>query len=385
MQGLVAIGLPDSAEWTRLEKTFTAGSSDLLRLYVPSADTTLLVCGMKLEEGASASAWTLCEADQLRVSAENTGAGLGLDGQGRLRLSLSGSLGAWRNLLRNADFHEASQLLTKTPAVGTGPQLIANGGTCEVDASVTVEGSPSVRMRKTGTPNPGVMWLARLEKGKQYHVSCWIKGAGKLWVEICMHDSDGKRHQVASNVVDPQTKTNYQAVADAWTLCEGTLTVPETWTDEADIGFRLITAEDSDFWLARPQVEAGDAYTGWTPSVWDRFTTDDTVHDGSLDVHDGVLGAKLFSDELDVDVDGQATQDIFTSALCKVDTDKEGDTGLALFPGKGLATVKRTSDNGTAFRVVEVRLGKGLKLDSDGTITIDVDALTVADGKVTVK
>ena len=181
----------------------------------------------------------------------------------------------YRNLLKGSDFSY----------IADNVQLNhSNGQTVEVSDTERYDTSRSVHIKvaKEGDYNGVFIRPVIVKTSTKHYVSVLAKGTGTLVIEIISIDSNGTRKGGLQVTSFP--------LSSEWTLCR----VPFTTGgyDRIEVNFWMYVVGEA--YIARPMLEEGSEYTGWTLSP-DDPTTEDRLRDAGIDIRKGTIDLRAGS------------------------------------------------------------------------------------------
>lgn len=175
----------------------------------------------------------------------------------------------YRNIIKGSDFsYIADNVLL----------YAGNGQTVEVSDTERYDTSRSVHIKvaKEGNYNGVYIRPVIVKTSTKHYVSVLAKGTGTLTIEIISIDSDGTRK-------GRLLTTNF-TLSSEWTLCRAPFTTGGY--DRIEVNFWMYVVGEA--YIARPMLEEGSEYTGWTLSP-DDPTTEDRLRDTGIDIRKGTI------------------------------------------------------------------------------------------------
>lgn len=194
-----------------------------------------------------------------------------------IKLSVA-SKKTYRNILQLTDFKQFDEsVLQIHPNVGNKAEL----------DSTQFDGTNAIHFVLTQAneyPYTSVVFHpVKVEAGKKYHLSVIAKGKGTLTVAAFYLNTDGSNTWKNVKAVDQFT------LKDDWQLYHSNYTIDSSYSLIEIVLYSNIA--DDDLYIARPMLEEGTEYTGWTLSPEDPTIEDKLVETG-IDIENGKIEAK---------------------------------------------------------------------------------------------
>jgi hypothetical protein len=201
----------------------------------------------------------------------------------KISLSVSEATIGRRNLLTGTAIASASDMVTHVGDLADTTVSIVNGynGTNAARGSANYKGS----FRWWGGYNGNI----KVEKGKSYTASCYVKTdhAVKAYCKCFYESSATDTSRPGKTGVYPF----YQEVTtlNEWQLLTGTFSVPSDSAYEyLEVYFFCIESSGSGYhYMARPMLEEGEEYCGWTKSENDLDIVGGNLLDGTRTLSTG--------------------------------------------------------------------------------------------------
>ena len=175
----------------------------------------------------------------------------------------------YRNIIKGSDFsYIADNVLLYAD----------NGQTVEVSDTERYDTSRSVHIKvaEEGHYNGVFIRPVIVKTSTKHYVSVMAKGTGTLVIEIISIDGTGTRQ---GRLIAPEF-----TLTDDWQILRAPFTTDGY--DRIEVNFWMYFVGEA--YIARPMLEEGSEYTGWTLSPEDP-TTEDRLRDTGIDIRKGTI------------------------------------------------------------------------------------------------